>query len=56
MMWEDRRITVTWQAKMPKGFVRTLTEAVGDSLEKTDSSGNPDSGGGLELLSDEGGN
>ncbi len=31
-------------------------EAVGDSLEKTDSSGNPDSGGGLELLSDEGGN
>ena len=31
-------------------------EAVGDSLEETDSSGNPDSGGSLELLSDEGGN
>ena len=31
-------------------------KAVGDSLEETDSSGNPDSGGSLELLSDEGGN
>ena len=59
LLSDEMRARVIDSLPDPAPVIEELQEAgqaVGDSLEKTDSSGNPDSGGGLELLSDEGGN